>query len=113
MSALWIACAATLLAHNPDTSYARIKITPDKVETRLTYDIFTLLKIVALDDNNDNQLQRRELEAHAPKIAEFLRSKIGLAVSDEDEYADLGKFQGFVWPPDVGNTIEAADFHSA
>jgi hydrogenase/urease accessory protein HupE len=113
MSAAWLSCAILLLAHNPDTSYARIKISTDKVETRLTYDVFTLLKIVPLDDNADGQLQRGEVAAHAPQIADFLRGKIGLAVSDEDETADLGQFNGFVWPPDVGEAIAGADFHSA
>src|SRR5436190_11594591 len=113
MSAAWFSCAILLLAHNPDTSYARIKISADKVETRLTYDVFTLLKIVPLDDNADGQLQRSELAGHAPEIAEFLRSKIGLAVSDNDETADLGQFTGFIWPPDVGEAIASVDFHSA
>jgi len=113
MPGFWIACAATILVHNPDTSYARIKISPEKVETRLTYDVFTLLKIVPLDDNADGQLQRSELAAHSPQIADFLRGKIGLAVSDEDETADLGELAGFVWPPDMGEAIAGVDFHSA
>lgn len=113
MHSAWL-LAAALLAHNPDTSYVRITITPERVQTRLTYDVFTLLKIVALDDNRDQQLQRAELQAHAPQIVEFLQSKVGLALSDaDDESAELGEFQGFVWPPDVGNVIPAADFHSA
>src|SRR5581483_5468423 len=85
----------------------------DKIETRLTYDVFTLLRITPLDDNADGQLQRSELTAHAPQISEFLRAKIGLAVSEDDEMADLGQFKGFVWPPDVGDTIAGVDFHSA
>jgi len=105
--------ALALLAHNPDTSYVRVRIAPEKVETRLTYDVFTLLKITPLDDNRDGQLQRGELAVHAPRIAGFLRSKIGLAVSDDDETADLGQFTGFVWPPDVGDAIAGVDFHSA
>jgi hypothetical protein len=113
MSVVYAAVAAALLAHNPDTSYARITITEDKVQTRLTYDIFTLLKVIQLDDNRDGRLQRSELDGHAPQIAEFLRSKIGLAVSAEDESADLGEFQGFLWPPDMGDSIPAADYHSA
>jgi hypothetical protein len=112
MSSVWL-IAAALLAHNPDTSYARITITQEKVQTRLTYDVFTLLKIVELDDNRDQQLQRDELQNHVPQIVEFLRSKIGLALSEEDESAELGVFQGFVWPPDVGGVIAAADYHSA
>jgi hydrogenase/urease accessory protein HupE len=102
-----------VLGHNPDTSYARVKIEPDRIETRLTYDVFTLLKITPLDDSRDGQLQRSELAAYAPRIAEFLRSKIGLAISDEDESADLGEFVGFVWPSDMGEVIAGADFHSA
>jgi hypothetical protein len=113
MSALCLAYAAALLAHNPDTSYVRVAISPDRVETRLTYDVFTLLKIAPLDDNGDNQLQRSELAAHASHIAEFLKSHIGLACGDDDEAADLGAFQGFVWPPDVGEAIAGVDFHSA
>jgi hypothetical protein len=105
--------ALALLSHNPDTSYVRVKIEPDKVETRLTYDVFTLLKITPLDDDGDGQLQKGELAAHAPWIAEFLRSKIGLAVSEDDESADLGKFSGFVWPPDMGEAIAGVEFHSA
>lgn len=112
MVSAWL-IAAALLAHNPDTSYARLTITPQKVQTRLTYDVFTLHKIVELDDDRDGQLQRVELQSHVPQIVEFLRSKIGLALSDEDETADLGEFLGFVWPPDVGPAIPAADYHSA
>jgi hypothetical protein len=112
MSSVWL-LAAAVLAHNPDTSYARITITPERVHTRLTYDVFTLLKIVELDDDRDQQLQRHELQHHAPQIVEFLRANIGLALSDEDETAELGDFQGFVWPPDVGEVIRAADYHSA
>jgi hydrogenase/urease accessory protein HupE len=111
MSSWFVAVA--LLAHNPDTSYARLTITPEEVQTRLTYDVFTLLKIVELDNNRDQQLQRDELQSHVPRIVEFLRSKIGLALSEEDETAELGEFQGIVWPPDVGTVIPAADYHSA
>jgi hypothetical protein len=112
MSPIFFVLPAALLAHNPDTSYVRVTISPEKVETRLTYDVFTLLKITALDDNRDNQLQRSELEHHAPQIAEFLRSKIGLAISEDDEEADIGEFTGFLWPPDIGDVIPAADYHT-
>src|SRR5436190_16437834 len=101
MSPLPIALAAALLAHNPDTSYVRVTISEGKIETRLTYDVFTLLKITPLDDNHDNKLQRSELENHAPQIADFLYNKIGLAISDDDEDAPLGQFRGFLWPPDI------------
>src|SRR5437868_9845835 len=112
MSPTWLFAAALALGHNPDTSYVRVTIAPDKIETRLTYDVFTLLKITPLDDNKDNQLQRSELENHATQIADFLYNHIGLAVSEDDEYARPGQFRGFLWPPDIGDSIPAADFHS-
>ena len=108
----WLALATALLAHNPDTSYVRVKISADQIETRLTFDVFTLLKIAALDDNNDGDLSRSELANHLPDIQRFLREHMGLAISEEDEEADLGEGTGFVWPPDVGERIARADFHA-
>src|SRR5262245_40543916 len=112
MSPFPFALAAAILAHNPDTSYVRITISPEKIETRLTYDVFTLLTITSLDDNRDNQLHKSELDNHASQIADFLRSKIGLATSEDDDTADLGEFKGFLWPPDIGDSIPSADYHS-
>ena len=31
---------------------------------------------------------------------------------EDDEAADLGQFRGFLWPPDIGDAIPAADYHS-
>src|SRR4051794_29228687 len=112
MSVACIACAVALLAHNPDTSYVRVQIGADQIETRLTFDIFTLLKIAALDDNNDGDLSRSELTSHLPEIQKFLREHIGLAISEDDEEADLGEGAGFVWPPGVGEKIVRVEFHS-
>src|SRR5262245_1563997 len=112
MSVVCLAWPLVLLAHNPDTSYVRVAISPDTIDTRLTYDVFTLLKITPLDDNNDGRLQRSELDNHATQIADYLRNRIGLAVSEDDETADLGQFRGFLWPPEIGDSIPAADYHS-
>src|SRR4051794_1562768 len=111
MSAVLLVTLA-LVGHNPETSYARVQIAADKIETRLTFDVFTLLKIVALDDNGDGDLSRSELDHHLPEIQKFLREHIGLAISEEDEEADLGEGDGFVWPPGVGEKIGRVEFHS-
>src|SRR5688500_11871577 len=112
MPTVWFVCALAALGHNPDTSYARIEIHRDKVETRLTYDVFTLLSIVPLDDNRDGQVSRQELTAHLPQIAEFLDQRIDLLVDGDEENATLGRLDGFVWPPDAGEAIPEADYHS-
>ncbi len=111
MLSLWLGCAVSVLAHNPDTSYARISIEPERVETRLTYDIFTLLNIVSLDDNRDGQLSRSELERHLPQIQSFLVEHVWLEVGLEG--IGLGEPAGFVWPPDTGDAIPESEFHSA
>jgi hypothetical protein len=113
MSSCWLACALAVLGHNPDTSYARIEIGASQLKTRLTYDIFTLLTVVQLDDNADGQISRAEMERHAPAIQQFLRDHIGLAIGDDDDSADLGEPAGFVWPPDTGDAIPKRDFHAA
>ena len=53
-------------AHNPETSYLRVVIDADMIRTRLTYDLMTLNRIVALDDDHDRQISREELARHAP-----------------------------------------------
>jgi hydrogenase/urease accessory protein HupE len=112
MSAVWIACTLSLLAHNPDTSYIRVQIAADQVQTRLTLDVFTLRKIARLDDNDDGELQRAELARHAPEIYSFLREHIWLTI-DTAQSEDLGERAGFVWPADTGESIREADFHTA
>jgi len=111
--ALALASAWLLLAHNPDTSYARVEVAADAVRTRLTYDVFTLLTITPLDDNRDGQLARDELARHVPQIDAFLRGHVWLTIGDDDETEELGVLAGFVWPPDTGNAIPEADYHAA
>src|SRR4029453_8159922 len=117
MCGLWLACAVAVLGHNPETSYAEVKIAADKVETRLTADIFTLVKVAALDDDRDGRLSRAGLTAQPPQINRFLHEHVWLAIGTEDQPADetedLGELTGFVWPPEVGEVIGEADFHSA
>jgi hypothetical protein len=99
------------LAHNPDTSYARIDISSNQLSFRLTYDLFTLLKCASLDDNNDRQISRAELERHAPEIQDFLRRAIAIDINDHE--SSLGEPAGYIWPPDAGDAIAESEFHSA
>jgi hydrogenase/urease accessory protein HupE len=111
MAHLGLVCALAVLGHNPETSYAQVQIGADKVQTRLTFDIFTLLTIVRLDDNDNGELSRAELARHAPEIYRFLREHISLEI-DEVKDEDLGEPMGFAWPPGTGDVIREEDFHS-
>jgi hydrogenase/urease accessory protein HupE len=108
--ALFISGAAAL-AHNPDTSYARCSITDDHIDFRLTYDVFTLLKIVDLDTNHDGRLSREELLAGTPVIERFLRDHI--LVDLDGQHADLGEALGPAWPKGAPDSIAAPDWHAA
>ena len=89
-----LACAVAVFGHNPDTSYARIEIERNRIETKLTYDIFTLLRIAPLDENGDGQVSKAELTRQLPRIAAFLDDRIDLVVNEEVENATLGRLDG-------------------
>jgi hydrogenase/urease accessory protein HupE len=101
----------TARAHNPDTSYARVEIGEREVGFRFTYDLFTLQKISPLDTDGDGRTSRAELARGLPGIHAFLRRHI--AVDIDDTAAGFGEPAGFVWPPEAGDSIAAADYHTA
>ena len=100
-----------LFAHNPDTSYARLEIAPKRLELKLTYDLYTLSKIIPLDDNGDHRITEEELGRHLPQIQEYLASAVELDATGL--VPALGNPAGFVWPKDATEGIPEKDFHSA
>ncbi len=108
--ALLVAGAAAR-AHNPDTSYAAATVSGTEITFRLTYDLFTLQKVTALDADRDGRTTREELVRGLPAIHAFLRQHVLVAINDAD--ADLGEPTGFTWPSDAGPAIAEADYHTA
>lgn len=102
--------AVPISAHNPDTSYARLRLGSDEVETRLTYDLFTLQKITDLDANHDQRITRDELKYAAPAIEKFLREHVAIEINSCK--TELGELDGLRWPKEAGEAIEAKDWHS-
>ena len=103
--------AATAHAHTTDTSYARVRIFGDRLEIRLTLDIFTLHRIVPdLDANRDSALSREELRRATPAIQKFLRAHVGIEV--DEAAADLGEAKDPFWPLDAPDPIPASAWHT-
>jgi hydrogenase/urease accessory protein HupE len=114
----WFALLAVLsgtsiaTAHNPDTSYARFEIAPEAIDTKFTYDLFTLLRIAPrLDADNDRAVTADELAAQTPAIYAYLRKHIQFEV--DGVKADFGEQQPVAFPPDSGGRIAEKDYHSA
>jgi len=106
------AITQTVRAHQPDTSYARIKIARDSLECEFTYDLFTLVRIVPeLDANSDRQITDVELAAGSASVHEFIRNNVQLEIGGVTaEFGDPGPVE---FPSDVGTAIPEQDYHAA
>jgi hypothetical protein len=100
----------TACAHDPDTSYARIRIQPDRLELRLTLDVFTLQLIVPkLDANADRALSRAELAAGLAAAREFFTAHVALQIDSRP--APLGEPGEPFWPLDATDPLPAEKWH--
>ena len=98
-------------AHTTDTSYARVRIFDDRLEIRLTLDIFTLQRIVPdIDANGDSALSREELRRATPAIQKFLREHVGIEVNEAA--SELGVAKDPFWPLDAPDPIPASAWHT-
>ncbi|MBI2948361.1 MAG: HupE/UreJ family protein [Verrucomicrobia bacterium] len=81
--------SGSAVAHNPDTSYTRIKVFPTELEFRFTFDVTTLLSVADLDANRDRRVTLEELFQNALVIQKFLREHI--SISFDSTKADFGE----------------------
>ncbi len=108
---LWLLlCVPFAAAHNPDTSYTRIKLSASELETKFTLDLFTLRMITPLDANRDGSVSKAELLAKAPVIFDYLRRHVKLAL--DGHATDFGEGAEVLWPEDT-LTVPEKDYHQA
>jgi hypothetical protein len=100
-----------VLAHNPDTSYARCLLATDGIELRLTYDVFTLQMLAPVDADGDQRITREELHRALPAIERFLRAHVHLEI--DGQTTDIGEVAEPMWPGETGEGLGAADWHTA
>ena len=99
---------SSVLAHNPDTSYSRITITPHEVECQFIYDLNTLQRMARLDTDGDHRISRAELAAAAPAIQRFLRAHIYLDLNQRE--AEFAEAEPPAWPADASDAIPESDY---
>lgn len=98
----------TALAHNLDTSYARVTIGLREVEFEFTFDLLTLGRMTKLDTNGDGGISRGELDAATPAIQRFLREHVFLELNQrEAEFAEALKP---TWPEDQKVAIPQSEY---
>jgi hypothetical protein len=108
LSLLLLFVAQLCAAHNPDTSYCRITITPHEVGFQFTYDVATLQRITRIDTNGDHKISKAELEASRPAIDQFLRQHIYLDLNQRE--SEFGHTDPPSWPEDVSDAIEESEY---
>jgi hypothetical protein len=108
---LWLCATLPAHAHNVDTSYVRIAIERDRIEVRLTLDVFTLEKITDLDADHDQRVTPAELQRAAPALERFLREHVKLELDGAS--TPLGTAAAPEWPRGAGDALAAPDWHSA
>lgn len=103
-----LASRSATLAHNPDTSYARVTISSEAVEFKFSYDLATLFRITPLDTNQDRAVSRAELDTAAPVIQRFLRERIYLELNQHA--AAFAEALPVGWPEDAGAAIPENEY---
>jgi hypothetical protein len=105
---LFVVWAASAFAHNPETSYARVEITPRLVAFKFTYDVTTLQRVTKLDADGNGQITRAEFETGSPAIERFLRAHLFLDFNQRE--AEFGPADPPTWPADAGEAIPESDY---
>jgi hydrogenase/urease accessory protein HupE len=91
--------AAPAFAHKPDTSYVRVDISEDWINTRFTFDLDVLERVTRLDADGDGSVTEAEFRLAEPTIRAFLRRDVEFEVN---EYvADFGEYDPAVWPENI------------
>ncbi|MDZ7344315.1 MAG: HupE/UreJ family protein [candidate division KSB1 bacterium] len=67
-------------AHDLNTSYTSIIVTPDSLQLVLTFDLSDLAKNFELDSNGDQRVTRDELLAAMPSMYDYLESHTAVAI---------------------------------
>lgn len=100
-AALCLLSSSAALAHDPDTSYIRVEISEDWLDTQFTFDLQVLERVARLDLDEDGDVTESEFRRAEPVIRSFLRRNVEFEVN---EYvADFGEYEPAVWPTEIAS----------
>lgn len=97
--------------HPADNSQARIKVEPQHLEFRLTFNLYSLQQFHRLDIDGDGRITKQELDAAEPVLREYLKKHVLVTINGQD--SDLGEARSMarMWPAEsAGADIPVPDY---
>ena len=97
--------------HPADISHLKVKVEPQRIEFRLTFNLYTLQQFHRLDTDSDGKITKQELDAGELPLREYLAKHVLITINGED--SDLGDARQMerMWPADsAGSDVVAPDF---
>jgi hypothetical protein len=95
--------AAAAGAHDLNSSYTAIVVTPDSLQAVFTFDLSDLKRNFAIDTDHDQNVSRDELLAAMPEIYKYVEQHVALAVNFAP--AELAQRAGGFTQDDFGNVF--------
>lgn len=96
--------AERIQAHPADISYLRAKVERQRVELRFSFTLLTLGRIVALDRNQNQRLDKGEMELVRSELTGFLQKHVMLKLNDRGvQLGEIVKLEA-LWP-----SVESVD----
>lgn len=101
-----VACSA----HPADVSQLRVKVEPQRLEFRLTLNLFCLRRMIEMDGNKDGRIARPEIERAESAVRRFLLHNVLVTINDTD--TDLGTPRPIecLWPNSDTTEVSEPDF---
>ncbi len=88
----------TARAHVADESNLRVKVEPHRLETRLTFNLFTLTRFVKIDSDGDTKISMAELTAAEPGIVDYLNKHVQLRINQQKTALGTEARLAWLWP---------------
>ena len=90
-------------AHDLNSSYTEVIVTPDSLQIAFTFDITDLSKHFGIDANHNRAIERDELIAGAPAIYDYLEAHTALGINFSP--AELERKNAWTTTDDFGNVF--------
>lgn len=108
---VWCLFVRIAAAHPADISHLKVKVEPQRIEFRLTFNLYTLQQFHRLDSDNDGKITKQELDAGELPLRDYLAKHVLITINGEDSDLGAARQMERMWPADsAGSDVAASDF---